>query len=439
MRFFDRKEEIAKLREIQQMSLSNAQFTIITGRRRIGKTSMVLKAFEDQPLVYFFVSRKAEAALCEDFQQELENKLKIITMGKATSFATIFEQLMIISERQNITLFIDEFQEFLNVNKSIYSDMQRIWDLHKNNSRLNLIVCGSVYSLMGRIFKNEKEPLFGRETAQINLKPFRSSTLKEIMQEYNPGYSNEDLLALYTFTGGVAKYVENLVNSNALTLYKILNKICEKDSIFISDGKSTLIEEFGRDYGIYFSILSAIANGHNSRSKIEEIIGKEVSGYLTKLDSEYGLISKHQPMFEKSAGTNLRYKLDDNFFIFWFRFIYKYNYMLEIGAYGKLLQIIERDYNVFSGLALEKYFKEVMMESNKYTRIGNWWNRKGDVEIDIISADELENTAEFYEVKRRKENFSPKLLEERKDAFLSATHQFKNYRIECKGLSIEDM
>ncbi len=100
---------------------------------------------------------------------------------------------------------------------------------------------------------------------------------------------------------------------------------------------------------------------------------------------------------------------------------------------------MERDYAVFSGLALEKYFRAKFMESGDYTRIGGWWNRKGDVEIDIIVADELSETAIFCEVKRQPQKIDLALLESRKDAFLKATHQFKDYKIDIKGLSLEDM
>ena len=137
MRFFDRTEEIASLKEILELSKSNAQFTVVTGRRRIGKTSLVWKAYENEPILYFFVARKAESDLCTDYIQEIENKLGIPTMGRVERFPEIFEYLMKLSIERPITLFIDEFQEFFKVNKSVYSDMQRIWDMyHQDTSPL---------------------------------------------------------------------------------------------------------------------------------------------------------------------------------------------------------------------------------------------------------------------------------------------------------------
>ena len=439
MRFFDRTEEIASLKEILELSKGNAQFTVVTGRRRIGKTSLVWKAYEDEPILYFFVARKAESDLCADYIQEIENKLGIPTMGRVERFPEIFEYLMKLSIERPITLFIDEFQEFFKVNKSVYSDMQRIWDMYHTKAHINLIVCGSIFSMMTKIFKDKKEPLYNRQTRFMSIKPFTPAVLKEIMAEYNPNYTAEDLLALYSFTGGVAKYVQLLVDAGATTKTKMLNHIIKADSVFLGEGKAILIEEFGKDYGVYFSILSAIARGKTLRSEIEQIVGREIGGYLTKLEKEYEVITKNQPIFEKSSTKNVRYTIEDNFFTFWFRFIYKYNYMLEIENYDAVKTIINRDYETFSGKMLERYFKRVLMESKAYTRIGSWWDRKGENEIDIVAENELNDEAVFIEVKRKEENFDVKALGEKVDVFTRATGKFKDYTVSQKGLSMTDM
>ena len=439
MRFFDRTEEIASLREIRAIAKNNAQFTVVTGRRRIGKTYLVWKAYKDEPILYFFVARKAESDLCEDYRLEIENKLGIPTMGRVEYFADVFEFLMKLSVERPVTLFIDEFQEFFRVNKSVYSDMQRIWDLYSQQARMNLIVCGSIYSMMSKIFKDKKEPLYNRQTRFMTVRSFRPTVLKEILAEYNPGYTAEDLLALYSFTGGVAKYVQLLVDAGATTKEKMLDQMVKADSIFLGEGKAILIEEFGKDYGIYFSILSAIARGKTSRSEIESVIGREIGGYLTKLENEYGIIAKKQPLFERSSTKNVRYMLEDNFFIFWFRFIYKYSYMLEIENYESLKTIINRDYETFSGLMLERYFRCVLIERQAYTRIGVWWDRKGENEIDIVAENELNDEAVFFEVKRKAANIDMEVLEQKVAVFLRATGEFKGYDISYKGLSMDDM
>ena len=427
MKFYDREQEVAFLKETREAAKKAARFTVVTGRRRIGKTTLIKTAYNDLPFVYFFVARKAESELCEGYLEEIAEKLGIPVLGGGRSFSEIFRYLMRLSQTLSFTLVIDEFQEFYRVNKAIFSEMQDIWDAYEKTSHINLIVCGSIYSMMQKIFKDEKEPLYGRDTGELKVKPFRPSVLKRIMADYNPRYTQEDLLALFTFTGGVARYVNQLVDAGALDKDAMIRHIISPNSTFLTEGKDNLIEEFGKDYGIYFSILSCIARGKNTRSEIENVIGKEVGGYLTNLEKEYELIAKRQPLFEKSSTKNVRYELDDVFYSFWFRFIFKYGHILEIENYTKLQEIIERDYDTFSGLMLERYFHRVAMESGKYTRIGRWWDRKGENEIDMIAADELSDSVTFFEIKRKRDEINMGVLKQKAEAFLRATYQFNGF------------
>ena len=160
---------------------------------------------------------------------------------------------------------------------------------------------------------------------------------------------------------------------------------------------------------------------------------------MTNLEKDYELIAKRQPLFEKSATKNVRYEMGDVFYSFWFRFIFKYGYILEIENYAKLQEIISRDYNTFSGLMLERYFHSVAIESGEFTRIGRWWDRRGENEIDMIAEDELADSVTFYEIKRQKEEISLGVLRQKAEVFLQATHEFRGYDISYKGLSMEDM
>ena len=141
---------------------------------------------------------------------------------------------------------------------------------------MNLVVCGSVNTLMNRIFRDNKQPLFGRQTQFMKLGPFAPSVLKDILQAYRKGFTPDDLLALYTFTGGVAKYVQQLMDNDITTKDAMCHYMVEPGSYFLPEGKAMLIEEFGKDYSTYFSILSLIARGHNMRADIENMLKMEV-------------------------------------------------------------------------------------------------------------------------------------------------------------------
>ena len=439
MDFFDRENEIGRLRSIRERAATNAQLTVVTGRRRIGKTSLVLKAYADQVFLYFFVSRSTESELCQEFANEIATKLNQPIIGRVEHFAEIFQYVVDVSKSRPLTLIIDEFQDFSRVNNAIFSQMQKIWDLNKNQARLNLVICGSVFSMITKLFRDYKEPLYDRQTEFLQVGPFAPSVLKQVLTRYSSAYDNHDLLALYTFTGGVAKYVEMLIDAGKTNANAMMRHMVDKDSFFIYEGKNMLVTEFGRDYGRYFDILRLIASGHNSRGDIEGILNKEVSGYLSRMETDYGLIVKNRPMFQQSANKNVRYAIKDHFLRFWFRFVYKYNSIIEANAYDKLLQILERDYNTYSGRLLEDYFRSTMVEKGSFTHIGSWWDCRGENEIDIIAADDIGKKVSFFEVKRQRQEINLEALKAKANYFYQSTGMYTDYQPSYIGLCIDDM
>ena len=440
MKFYDRKQELAVLRRIREESRKTARFTVLTGRRRVGKTELIKQAYGADGFLYFFVARRKEAELCDLFASEVAEKLGVDIPGRFERVSQIIRWVMNLAKTREITLVIDEFQELQRVDAGTFSELQRDWDLLHNEMRLNLVVSGSINRLMNKIFKSRKEPLYGRQTEFIKLKPFTTDVLKKILSDFNPKCTGDDLLALYAITGGVAKYVELLMDGGAHTRDAMLSAFFREESTFVDEAKICLSDEFGKDYGTYFTMLSSIAAGRNSRSEIEAAVGGgEVGGYIRNLEREYELIAKSQPIFDKPQSKNSVYQLNDNFYMFWFRFVARHMYMIEIGANARLLELVKRDWDVFSGLALERYFRQKFAESGKWTRIGRWWDRKGENEIDIVAEDELDKRALFVEVKRKVSRASLSDLDRKIEEFRHATGRFGRYTVDRTIKSLEDM
>ena len=434
MKFYNREKELKNLKTIEKASKISAKMTIIVGRRRIGKTTLIKEAYPQK--LYLFVSKKNEALLCEEFIKIVELQLEVKIFGEMRKFKELFEYLMELSTKRAFTLIIDEFQEFLTINKSLYSDMQNIWDAYKDRSQMNLVLSGSIYSLMKRIFENRKEPLFGRANNKIELKAFSVITLKEILEDYSPHYTNDDLLSFYILTGGVAKYVEIFVDAKAFTLEKQLDLIFDDYSLFLEEGKNLLIEEFGKEYTTYFSILSLIASSKTSRTEMESILERNIGGYLEKLENEYRIIKKIKPIFAKEGSRTVKYEIIDNFFNFWFRFIYKYRSAIELENYEYVKNIVRRDYETYSGLFLERYFQEKLRLSYEYSAIGNYWERGNQNEIDIVAINEDEKRMLIGEVKRNPKKIDLYKVEQKS---LKLRAKYKKYAVEYRGFSLEDM
>ena len=438
MKFYNRIKELGVLQKAKDRSLNEAQMTVLMGRRRIGKTELALRSSQET-LLYFFVARKAEALLCRDFAQEIEAKIGI-PVGGYSSFAELFRFLLVYTEEHPLTLVIDEFQDFQRINPSIFSEMQREWDLHKSKSRINLIISGSVFSLMMRIFEDSKEPLFGRANQKILLQPFTTDVIKSIMADYNPNYTSEDLLALFAVTGGVPWYMSLLLDNGKTTKTNILNYLTEENSPFINEGKNILVEEFGVDYAIHFSILTCIAGGMLGRGEIENQLNTDnISSYISRLDNYYNLIEKRLPIFAKESSKKVHYALNDNFLDLWFRFFYKYQSFVANNATGQLARIIERDYDSYSGFALERYFERKWREKGYYTRVGKYWDRKGENEIDLIAVNEIDNVAEIYEIKKDRHRFDEGLLSRKVEVLLQNCPEMRGMELKLGVLSMEDM
>jgi len=440
MKFYNRKSELAELQRIQNLSFNDhSRMTVVTGRRRIGKTSLIMKSVEGLPTVYLFVGRKSEATLCTEFIPIIAQSLDVFVPNEIKTFRTLFQYLMELAAHKPFNLIIDEFQEFYNINDSIYSDIQNTWDMLRKRTRMNLIVSGSIYTLMQKIFQQSKEPLFGRADNIIKLSAFDLTTLKEIMHDYRPQYSNDELLALYTFTGGVPKYVELLCDNRMLSIDEMISFIVRENSPFTDEGKNLLIEEFGKNHAVYFSILSAISGGINTQSEIEAALGgKSIGGQLKRLLEDYNIIVRQRPILAKEGSQTIRYEIHDNFLRFWFNYFDRHRSLIEIKNFIGLQTIVKSDYPTYSGKLLERYFKQQFAESFQYKAIGSWWESKGNQnEIDIVALKLEKKQAIVAEVKRQKKNFKPQILAAKAEHLKQKI--LPQYHLETVCLSLEDM
>mgnify|MGYP000987947136 FL=1 len=179
-----------------------------------------------------------------------------------------------------------------------------------------------------------------------------------------------------------------------------------------------------------------IASSKNDRSSIESILNISVGGYLDRLENDFNIIKRIRPFMAKEGSRNNRYRIEDNFLNFWFRFNYKYRSAIEISNYDYVRDIVERDYEGFSGIVLEKYFRQKLIEAKQYSDIQGYWDNKGENEIDIVAVNEMDMRLEFYEVKRNPKKINIELLKKKS---INITSKFPRYIIEYRGLSLEDM
>ena len=442
MKFYDREKELGELNKLLGQRKNTAshreptgRMAVLTGRRRVGKTLLSLEFIGNQKHLYFFVAKKSEALLCEEYIGEIKRLFNNIpVIGEIRSFKDVFQLLIQIAEKERLTLIVDEFQEFYNINPAIYSEIQKLWDLHKNHCRLNVIFIGSVYSLMHKIFQNSKEPLFNRADRIFSVGPFTIRTMNDILHDYKVK-DPRVLFDYYVLTGGMPKYIDLLVENKVFSLEEIVDFMIESNSPFINEGKNLLIEEFGKEYGTYFSILELISLGKTGRSEIESILETNVGGYLDRLEKDYAIIAKYKPMNAKSNSRSQKYRIVDNFLNFWFRFIYRNRSAIETGNFNYVKDIIKRDYDTYCGRVLERYFHDLFAETNQYNRIGSYWEKGNKNEIDLVAINDMQKKCVVAEVKMKKEKVN---LEQLKQKAKRIEKSYSQYKFEWLSLGPED-
>ena len=441
MRFFGREIELRELRKARELSFERSRFTVLTGRRRVGKTELSREAFDDgkTPYLNLPITRQPEVTLCAQLQEEAERVLHLGIHGTCTRFGELFRELMREAEKRPYTLVLDEFQEFDRTNPGVYGDIQHVWDEYHNKTKLNLVVNGSVNRLMNKIFFDDSQPLYGRNTGTLTLRPFGPALIKEIFRSYKPDYTNRDLLALWAVSGGVARYVDIMMSAHAFTRREMLEEIFSPISAYIPEGRTILADEFGPDYGTYFALLAAISSGQTTSAEMKNLLGTDVGGYLAKLEDQYSIVVKKQPIFAKSTAKNGHFQIDDCFFRFWFRFVHKLGYLNELGRRDRMLEIAERDFDVFSGYALERYFHWKFAETTSFVHMGAWWDRKGAEEIDLVCEDELGGELAFYEVKRDPTRFDSGKLASKVEAFFAKHPEKLGLKRTVGMLSLNDL
>ncbi len=435
MKFYDRKQELAELNKLLGQARNSARMTVLTGRRRVGKTLLSLEFIKGQKYIYFFVAKKSESLLCDEYLQEIKSLFPDAPIiGEIRHFKDVFQLLLQIAQKEHFTLIMDEFQEFYNINDSIYSEIQKLWDLNKSRCRMNVIFIGSVYSLMHKIFQNSKEPLFNRADRIFSIGPFSIKTLNAILHDYNVKDENV-LFDYYLLTGGMPKYIDLLVENNVFSFDSILNFMINPNSPFIDEGKNLLIEEFGKEYGTYFSILELISVGKTARSEIESLLESDVGGYLERLEKDYAIIAKYKPINAKPNSRSQKYRIVDNFLNFWFRFIYRNRSAIETGNFDYIKDIIKRDYSTYAGKILEKFFHDLFAETRCYNHIGFYWEKGNKNEIDLVAINDIKNEIIIAEIKMNKKKVNIENLNGKAKRLIV---DYPKYKIQYLGIGLEN-
>ncbi len=417
MKFYNRKNEIKTINEIVKKSRQKGQLAVLQGKRRVGKTSLILEALKNKTFFYFFVGKKTEKELLDDYRQEISQKLNLPYLGEFVNLTKLLEFLFDYSKDKHLIVVFDEFQNFKSISPSMFSELQKFWDLNKDKSKIAIFCIGSMFTLIKKIFTSSKEPLYNRANKIIEIRPFDLITQKIILKDFKL-LSPKNFLVFYSIFNGMPKYfelLEDIKKHEKKNVNKIIKKLfCEQDAFLIKEGKNVLIEEMGKSYEKYFSVLTAIAIGKTTKNEIYNYTGININSLgsiLHDLENFYEIIKRVTPVLEKKVNSKLSlYKIKDNFLSFWFRYIHKKNYLIEIKNFSALYNYIIKDLNIYLGFIFEDLIKDYLIMQNNtksgifnFEQIGFFWKRQNMLndhrEIDIVAVSNENKTALIGECK----------------------------------------
>ncbi len=362
-RFIDREAELHALQEV--LDSSSMELVVVYGRRRIGKTRLILEALRGREYVYYLA---VESGNLERFRRAASRLVPEARYARAD-----WEALLHFLRGRVIV--IDEFPNLVREDKSVLSVLQRAIDTDLAGTSTKLLLVGSSVSMMKNLVLSYTSPLYGRRTAQLRVGPlpFRS------IRGFFPGVAPRELVEIYGFAGGVPFYLEKI---EAPFWEWLARELADPKSFLREEGDFLLRYEF-EEVGTYKRILEAIASGRTRLGEIKSYVGKSsITEYLRNL-IELELVEYVKPV---TGGRRGVYLIADEFTRFWYRYIYPYLTEIELGVYT--IDAIRRTYDSYLGLTYEKialqHVAELIRrgELPKVERLGKWWS-KGE-EIDIV-------------------------------------------------------
>ncbi len=431
MKFISRIQEVETIQETyNKLDNEGVKKTLIRGSEGVGKTALALEATKNQNTCYLKVTKKAEKLLCKEFMAIVEETYNIPIISNINNLSDFFSFILAISRKRKITIIFDEFHILEEINDGVLKTAANEWKGFKHEAKIHLVLISSDNKKLNRIITRK----FRKFDNVIDLAPFTIPEIKEILEQ-NDEYSDKNLLSYYMITGGMPKYISILMDNKIYKSDDILPFALYKNSPFIDEGINRLIKVFGRNYGIYFTILQLAATGTNRRADIEEVTGKNIGGYLKRLAVDYSLIDKMNPANAKENARRQRIFIRDKFLNFWFRFIYRNSSALEAGNF-EYLQTIQKDFQQYREANLKEMFARLLQAAGAYDEVGFFWQKSDKKYSEIIAINKNKRVLHIYTVKLKKSQLSDKQLEKRSELILK---NYQGYNFQVKTLTLEDL
>jgi len=437
--FYDRYIELNFLKE-KYDNLQKAEFGVLYGRRRMGKSELLKKFIRKikKNKIYVTIVDSNKKDLMNTLSKKIEETFKETI--KIDNWSDFFDFIAEKSKEEKILLIIDEFQRVDSFAKDFIYSLQNYWDEILKKRKIMIVICGSSMSMMNKIALEEKGPLYGRKTFEYCLKQFKYVDFREMFKEL----SEEEKIRLFSVFGGTPKYLSDFKSLNK-NLFEGFYKLVLSETSPLFDEPINALKFELKNPERYISILRAISLGQEMSNEIASSIGLdsfEISAYLKNLLELLDIIDANDPLFGKKRMK--RYRIKDNFFKFWYKFVYPYREQISLGNTSSIEKRIEKEFDTYCGKIFEDIIKEFFIFMNgkkiknkkiEFTECGKWWEDGED--IDLVLKERSKTV--FIETRFRKEKVGSKCFEELKEKSkkTSATGRFEYILVSKSGFEQE--
>ena len=437
--FYDRKQEIKLLKE-EFASLQSGKMFVIYGRRRVGKTELIRQFINSIPKnkMYFYVDLIEKQGVLDSISKSVQEQL-----GETRKYADFndFLDFIALKSENSFVLVIDEFQRFLEVSPQFITQLQNHWDQKLKNKKIMLILVGSSIGMIQKIINSKAGALYGRAT-RIKISPFKYGDFRLMFKEL----SEEERIITYAVFGGTPYYLEKVKKVDGNIHKKIFELLLKKGAELFEEPKNLLEYENVRIHAKYNSILQAASAGKENVKEIGDFTGIDTNtlpAYIKKLDELLELLGRKDPVLGKERLG--RYGLKDNFFNFWYKFIFPNQTAMNLGNIKIVDDNIKENINAYVGRVFEGICKELLIAYiNKklngyiidFENIGSWWNRTGE-EIDIVGYNHKTRRILVCEVKWTNNPVDISVVDDlmRKSKFISFTGEYNFLFISKNGFT----
>ena len=393
--FKNRVEELAFLNEIYETG--SAKLVVLYGRRRVGKTELLKEFLKKHKGLYILARQESEIEQLKKISSQIAEYYNDEVL-KANPFSNWDTLFLYLSKKPRIPVVFDEFPYIVQSSRKITTILQDYWDNKFSKQDAFFVLCGSSINMMEKLL-GKKSPIYGRRTEQILLEPLK---FRDACLFFPEKMSLKERILNYVVLGGMPAYLLEF-DFNKPLRENILSNIIRKNKFLYQDVLFALREEL-KEPRNYFSILYSISKGNTKARQIVNDTGLEksfVNKYLSVL-IDLQLVERRIPITEKSfsKSRNGIYLLRDNFFKFWFRFVFENQEYIEQEKQDKLLdEKIMPELNTFAGRIFEDIAISELIRNKRYKDyfFGRWWDKNS--EADIVGIDKQNKKILVGEVK----------------------------------------